>query len=91
MLLQLFQLLEIFDFLGLVVCAKVNHQVVRVEATNFRFGDVEHLVHVFHLAAHRAFHVKSGFHLGDAINRNCRNHSKHDCNRLPVVKNKLAE
>ena len=91
MILQLFKLLEIFDFLGFVVCTKVNHQVVRVEATDFRFGNVKHLVHIFYLATHRAFYVKRGFHLGDAINRNCGNHSKNNGNRLSVSQNKLTK
>ena len=91
MILQLFQLFKIFDFLGLVVCTKVNHQVVRIEASDFRFCHVEHLVHVFDLAAHGAFHVKGGFYLGEPENRNCSHDGEYNRNRLAVPENELAD
>ena len=89
--LQLFQLFKVFDFLGLVVCTKVNHQVVRVEASDFGFCHVEHLVHVFDLAAHGAFHVKGGFYLGEPESRNCCHDGEYNRNRFAVSENELAD
>ena len=88
---QLFQFLQVFGLLGLVLVLEFHHQVIGIQRAEFAPAHGQDVLHIRDLDAHRALDVKGRFDLPQADEQGRTHDDKGDDNGLGVLECKVVK